>query len=70
MAINDSECNQKKPIFTQDIFQITNKSDLPIQSIKYGQLEFESEQMNVVIGPIICQKQQTTGCGICLSNPI
>ena len=36
VSIDNSECNEKKPIFAQDIVQITNKTQLPIQSIKVG----------------------------------
>ena len=36
VSIDNSECNEKKPILAQDIVQINNKRDLPIQSIKVG----------------------------------
>ena len=36
LSIDNSECNEKKPILAQDIVQITNKGHLPIQSIKVG----------------------------------
>ena len=36
VSIDNSECNEKKPILAQDIVQITNKGHLPIQSIKVG----------------------------------
>ena len=58
VSIDNSECNEKKPIFAQDNVQITNKRDLPIQSIHYG-MEFEFEQMKIIVGPIICQKTET-----------
>ena len=59
VSIDNSQCNEKNPILAQDIVQITNKRYLPIQSIHYGPLEFDIQQMNIVIGPIICQKSET-----------
>ena len=38
-----------------DNVQITNKSILPISKIYYGPLEFESDQMKIEVGSLVCQ---------------
>ena len=38
--------------------EVTDITQLPIKNIKYGPLQFELEQVKVIIGPIVCQPSE------------
>ena len=51
----ESNCNQKSSVLKSDHVQITDKSALPVMKIYYGPLEYEMDQMKIVVGSLVCQ---------------
>ena len=51
----ESNCNRKSSVLKSDHVQITDKSALPVMKIYYGPLEYEMDQMKIVVGNLICQ---------------
>ena len=51
----NSSCNLKSPVWMSNKEEVTDITQLPIKNIKYGPLQFELEQVKVVIGSIVCQ---------------
>ena len=47
----NSSCNLKSPVWMSNKGEVTDISQLPIKNIKYGPLQFQLEQVKVVIGP-------------------
>ena len=48
----ESNCNQKSSVLKSDHVQITDKSALPVMKIYYGPLEYEMDQMKIVVGSL------------------
>ena len=51
----ESDCNKKSSVLKSDHVQITDKSVLPVMKIYYGPLEYEMDQMKIVVGSLVCQ---------------
>ena len=51
-------------ILRSDYEQINNKSILPVKKVYYGPLEFEIDQMKIVVGSLICQPDPQNQKGI------
>ena len=55
LNVDNSLCNQKENVLVTDHVQITEKSALPLSTIKYGPLPNESAKMKITIGELVCQ---------------
>ena len=54
----NSSCNLKYPAWMSNKGEITNISQLPIKTIKYGPIRFELEKVKVIVGPVVCQPSE------------
>ena len=57
-------CDYKSSVLRTDYEQITNKSVLPVTKVYYGPMEFEIDQMKIVVGSLICQPDPKKQNGI------
>ena len=55
LDLQNSKCNHKSGVLRHDHAQITTKNLLPVTKLFYGPLEFQPEQMTIIVGSLVCQ---------------
>ena len=57
--LENSNCNEKASVLRSDSVKLSDKSRLPVTKLNYGPLKFESDKMEIVVGPLMCKKEDS-----------
>ena len=57
-------CDYKSSVLRSDHVQIIDKNILPVSKVYYGPMEFEMDQMKIVVGSLVCQPDPEKQNGI------
>ena len=56
-SLGDNSCDRKDAVLYSNAGNVGNKSLLPIMGVRYGGLQFETQQARIKIAALICQPQ-------------